>query len=300
MDDRENDRKSVRDEACRDLVQPPAFGGGGGEPEDAPARRPQAIVRTSLAIGSLALVIGSVGYFALSPDALSGAIDASARVENASTDEGDAADALRVDPTAEPLDAASDSQKTAASDGDSSSSGAPGGSSTAANAGSGAGSGPGSSGPGSSSSSGASSSGSGVSGSGSSPSDSDSGDSGASHQGGGAGSTGSVSQKPAQKTVTVSISVDSSAADGSVSGSGSYTFEEGATVYDALCALGLSIGSRDGMYGVYVTSIGGLAEKQYGGSSGWVYAVNGARPNRSCSAHLLEDGDRIQWTYVTG
>ena len=107
-------------------------------------------------------------------------------------------------------------------------------------------------------------------------------------------------QKPAPKTVTVSISVDSSAVGGPVSGSGTFTFEEGATVYDALCALGLSIGSQDSIHGVYVSSINGLAEKEHGASSGWMYAVNGKLPNMACSAYKLVDGDFIQWRYVTG
>ena len=94
-------------------------------------------------------------------------------------------------------------------------------------------------------------------------------------------------QKPAPKTVTVSILVDSSAVGGPVSGSGTFTFEEGATVYDALCALGLSIGSQDSIHGVYVSSINGLAEKEHGASSGWMYAVNGKLPNMACSAYKL-------------
>ena len=100
--------------------------------------------------------------------------------------------------------------------------------------------------------------------------------------------------------MTVSISVDSSAVGGPVSGSGTFTFEEGATVYDALCALGLSIGSQDSIHGVYVSSINGLAEKEHGASSGWMYAVNGRLPNMACSAYKLVDGDSVQWRYVTG
>ncbi len=123
------------------------------------------------------------------------------------------------------------------------------------------------------------------------------------HSGGGnAGSQGQDTAPSAPKGVTVSVSIDSSAADGSVSSSGTFTLEQGASAYDALCALGVSVSSSQSMYGVYVTAIGGLAEKdgRYGASSGWMYAVNGARPNVSCSAYALKDGDRITWTYVTG
>ncbi len=130
----------------------------------------------------------------------------------------------------------------------------------------------------------------------------DSAGSGSSSQGGGgqADEPAAGSQKPAPKTVSVSIAVDSSSVGGPVSASGAFTCEEGATVYDALCALGLSIGSQDSIHGVYVSSINGLAEKEHGASSGWMYAVNGKLPNMACSAYRLSDGDVIQWRYVTG
>ncbi|MEI2997939.1 MAG: hypothetical protein V8T51_01510 [Senegalimassilia faecalis] len=51
-----------------------------------------------------------------------------------------------------------------------------------------------------------------------------------------------------------------------VSASGSYSFNAGATPYDALCALGLSVNARSTTYGTYVAAIGGLAEKEHGGS----------------------------------
>ncbi len=99
-------------------------------------------------------------------------------------------------------------------------------------------------------------------------------------------------------TVTVSVSVSSSAADGRVSGSATPTFEKGATAYDALCATGLSVTSKNSQYGIYVSAIGGLAEKEFGGSSGWMYSVNGSAPNVSCGKYVLKDGDRVSWYYV--
>ena len=99
-------------------------------------------------------------------------------------------------------------------------------------------------------------------------------------------------------TVTVSVSVSSSAADGRVSGSATPTFEKGATAYDALCATGLSVTSKNSQYGIYVSAIGGLAEFEYGGSSGWMYSVNGSAPNISCGKYVLKDGDRVSWYYV--
>ncbi|WP_165043544.1 DUF4430 domain-containing protein [Adlercreutzia sp. ZJ138] len=98
-------------------------------------------------------------------------------------------------------------------------------------------------------------------------------------------------------TVTVSVGVSGSGY-GNVSGGGTFTFERGATAYDALMACGLSVNASQSQYGVYVSAIGGLAEKEHGGTSGWVYSVNGVEPAMSCSAYVLADGDVVQWRYV--
>lgn len=100
--------------------------------------------------------------------------------------------------------------------------------------------------------------------------------------------------------VTVSVSVSSSAVGGSVSGGGTFTFNQGATAYDALCACGLSVNARGSQYGLYVSAIGGLAEKEHGGKSGWVYSVNGVSPMTSCANYVLSNGDVVSWFYVTG
>lgn len=100
--------------------------------------------------------------------------------------------------------------------------------------------------------------------------------------------------------VTVTVAVTSSAVGNPVSAGGTYTFNEGATVYDALCALGLSVNAHGSSYGTYVAAIGGLAEKQYGGTSGWMYSVNGSTPMTACSNYVLSNGDNVVWYYVTG
>ena len=106
------------------------------------------------------------------------------------------------------------------------------------------------------------------------------------------------SQQPGYVTVTVSVT--SSAVGNPVSSGGTFTFNEGATVYDALCALGLSVNAHGSSYGTYVSAIGGLAEKQYGGTSGWMYSVNGTTPMTACSNYVLSNGDNVVWYYVTG
>lgn len=140
---------------------------------------------------------------------------------------------------------------------------------------------------GSSSSDGSSSSGGSVSGGGPA---SNSGSASAGNQGG--------SQQHGYVTVTVSVT--SSAVGNPVSSGGTFTFNEGATVYDALCALGLSVNAHGSSYGTYVSAIGGLAEKQYGGTSGWMYSVNGSTPMTACSNYVLSNGDNAVWYYVTG
>ena len=140
---------------------------------------------------------------------------------------------------------------------------------------------------GSSSSDGSSSGGGSVSGGGSA---SNSGNASAGNQGG--------SQQSSYVTVTVSVT--SSAVGNPVSSGGTFTFNEGATVYDALCALGLSVNAHGSSYGTYVAAIGGLAEKEHGATSGWMYSVNGVTPNTACSNYVLSNGDRVVWYYVTG
>ena len=120
--------------------------------------------------------------------------------------------------------------------------------------------------------------------------------------GSGSGSSNSGSataeRPPADNTVTVTVTIDSSAAGSPVSLSTTLTFEQGATVYDALVGTGVAVGASQTAYGVYVSSIGGLVEKQYGPNSGWTYYVNGAFVNTACSGCVLSDGDSVLWTYV--
>lgn len=96
------------------------------------------------------------------------------------------------------------------------------------------------------------------------------------------------------------VSVSSSAVGNPVSGGGTFTFNQGATVYDALCACSLSMNASNTGYGIYVSAIGGLAEKEHGGHSGWMYSVNGAVPMTACSNYVLSNGDSVSWYYVTG
>lgn len=158
-----------------------------------------------------------------------------------------------------------------------------------------------------SASSGSSDSGSGSSSSSNAGSGSSSSSSGASSSSSGSSSSSSSAGGSSQPgtsapagTVTVYVSVSSSAVGNPVSGGGTFTFNQGATVYDALCACGLSMNASNTGYGIYVSAIGGLAEKEHGGNSGWMYSVNGAVPMTACSNYVLSNGDSVSWYYVTG
>lgn len=140
---------------------------------------------------------------------------------------------------------------------------------------------------------------------GSSSSDGSSSSAGSATGGGSASNSGGASagnQGGSQESgyITVTVSVTSSAVGNPVSSGGTFTFNEGATVYDALCALGLSVNAHGSSYGTYVAAIGGLAEKEHGGTSGWMYSVNGVAPNTACSNYVLSNGDSVVWYYVTG
>lgn len=97
--------------------------------------------------------------------------------------------------------------------------------------------------------------------------------------------------------ITVSITVDGSSA-GAGSASATVGLSDGATVYDALLAAGADVNASSTAYGMYVSAIGGLAEKEHGSMSGWMYSVNGSTPNVACSSYTLSDGDSIYWWYA--
>lgn len=116
----------------------------------------------------------------------------------------------------------------------------------------------------------------------------------ASDSGSPAGDEGSSSRAG---VVTVSITVDGSSA-GAGSSSATLELSEGATVYDALAASGVDFNAKSTVYGLYVNSIAGLAEKDHGSMSGWMYSVNGATAGVACSSYVLSDGDSIYWWYA--
>ena len=119
----------------------------------------------------------------------------------------------------------------------------------------------------------------------------------------GSGSAAGSASDAQSSLITVTVTVDSSNVGSPVSYSQKLSFKKnsGATVYDALAGTGLAINSSysSGLGSVYVSSIGGLAEKTPGYSgSGWKYFVDGLEPGVGCNQYELYDGASIVWKYV--
>lgn len=74
--------------------------------------------------------------------------------------------------------------------------------------------------------------------------------------------------------------------------------KEGATAYSILSETGLSYKKTGFGSATYVRAINGLAEKDHGPLSGWMYKVNGVAPNISAGGYKLKKGDQIVWYYV--
>lgn len=53
---------------------------------------------------------------------------------------------------------------------------------------------------------------------------------------------------------------------------------------------------EDSEYGSYVSALCGVKAE---GSSGWVYTLNGESVMEGADACLLEDGDRVEWSYMS-
>ena len=108
-------------------------------------------------------------------------------------------------------------------------------------------------------------------------------------------------------TVTFSVTCKNALANGADVPQSGYiinqteiTLKNGQTVFDALEAAcdknGVSLRYQSKSY---ITEIGGLAEKDCGGASGWMYRVNGTNPRKAASKYVLKDGDTVEWYYVT-
>ena len=81
-----------------------------------------------------------------------------------------------------------------------------------------------------------------------------------------------------------------------------YTAKAGFTAYDVLKKAcednGIKLTAKSSMYGTYVSGINNIDEFDCGSQSGWMYSINGNRPNVSASSQRVTDGDEITFEYV--
>lgn len=81
-----------------------------------------------------------------------------------------------------------------------------------------------------------------------------------------------------------------------------YTAKAGFTAYDALKKAcednDIKLTAKSTMYGTYVSGINNIDEFDCGSQSGWMYSINGNRPNVSASSQRVTDGDEITFEYV--
>lgn len=122
--------------------------------------------------------------------------------------------------------------------------------------------------------------------------------------------------EPDPETITVTVSVLCTLAvgnpnlnpgvtvpsDGVMVSGLSLELTPGQTAFDALQQTGLALdySGSPSRKNVYLKGIGGLYERDCGPSSGWVFSVNGAYPNTSCSKVALSDGDVVSFQFTDG
>ena len=106
----------------------------------------------------------------------------------------------------------------------------------------------------------------------------------------------STTQEPVQESVRVTIrGIDSIIEDVEV------VYKEGLDAFDVLKAVcdqkGISLETTGKGITVYVSSINGLAEMEYGPMSGWKYKVNGQMYSKGAGQYLVKSGDHVEWFY---
>lgn len=81
---------------------------------------------------------------------------------------------------------------------------------------------------------------------------------------------------------------------------------DGDTVFDQLlkatAAYGISLDYSGSalLQNVYVRSVDGLSEFDFGERSGWMYTVNGTYPQVGAAAYVLQENDAVCWIYTDG
>lgn len=92
--------------------------------------------------------------------------------------------------------------------------------------------------------------------------------------------------------------------DGVILSRRAISFQEGETVFDVLCRATQQYGIHmeyeytPGFGSHYIEGINNLYEFDCGVGSGWMYFVNGYKPNYGVSKYTLKDGDVIAFKYT--
>lgn len=98
-------------------------------------------------------------------------------------------------------------------------------------------------------------------------------------------------------TMTVNMIVDATDNDAGILCDGDITLKEEASVYDALIESGLELDVSSMSGSVYIDGIGGVVASKVSPTSGWLYEVNGNSPSVGADSYVLQDGDKIVWTF---
>jgi hypothetical protein len=110
---------------------------------------------------------------------------------------------------------------------------------------------------------------------------------------------------PAKTTVkSITLTIDARKGDDGVVANGKkVTIKAGSTVYAVLksyCAgHKLLLAAQKTGNGIYVSSIDGVAQFDFGSGSGWIYSVGGVFPQKDCNSYKLKGGEKVRWVYTT-
>lgn len=101
--------------------------------------------------------------------------------------------------------------------------------------------------------------------------------------------------------INVTVAINSSNMGSAVAGNTSVSIPEGSSAYTAIKTALDKMGMNYVMSASYLKSIDGLSDMDGGPMSGWLYYVNGKKPNYAINGYTMKDGDTILLYYtITG
>lgn len=110
-------------------------------------------------------------------------------------------------------------------------------------------------------------------------------------------------ETPSVEEKVSEVSISFSGPEG-VSYNTSIPLTEGMSVWDctkqALDSYGTSYKTTGMGKAIYISSMFGLAERDYGPMSGWMYNINGVEADKGAGQTTLKEGDVVEWYYSEG